>query len=92
MKEEKKTTEQSLADYAAALIDAPMDELEKHCAMMDKNMASAQKFVDFFNSITGDQMAKLTDHMKIFRLLSCMTDNELIFTECFLDKMFGDQA
>ena len=51
--------------------------------------AAAQKFIDFLNSLTGDQTVALAERMKIFRLLSCMTENELIFTEVFLDQLFG---
>ncbi|MBE6984883.1 MAG: hypothetical protein E7434_04595 [Ruminococcaceae bacterium] len=89
MKEENTAINQNLAAYANVLLDAPMDELEKHCAEMERNEAACQKFVDFHNSITGEQTARLADHMKIFRLLSCMTENELIFTEVFLDNIFG---
>lgn len=45
--------------------------------------------VEYVNSLTDAQADRISEHMIILLQLARMTENETIFTETFLDGIFG---
>ena len=52
-------------------------------------MNAKDKLTAFVNSLTDAQADRVSEHMSILQQLARMTENETIFTETFLDGIFG---
>ena len=50
---------------------------------------AVKDYVEIIFSVSREQADKLRNHRAIFDRLRSMTENELIFTETFLEKIFG---
>ena len=48
-----------------------------------------ETLVEYINSLTDAQADRISEHMTILQQLARMTENETIFTETFLDGIFG---
>ncbi|MBC1758733.1 hypothetical protein AABM06_03480 [Listeria ivanovii] len=53
---------------------------------MNKNA----ELVEFIWSLSAEQIDKVVAHLDILKRLVDMTENEMIFTETFLDRLFGE--
>ena len=48
-----------------------------------------ETLIEYVNSLTDAQADRISEHMTILLQLARMTENETIFTETFLDGIFG---
>lgn len=52
-------------------------------------MSKQKELVDFVASLTEEQVAKIMEHLPLLKQLVVMTDNELIYSETLLTKLFA---
>lgn len=52
-------------------------------------MSKKQELVDYIASLTEEQVAKIMEHLPLLKELVAMTDNELIYSETLLTKLFA---
>lgn len=52
-------------------------------------MTKTEELVQYVESLTEAQTEKLLEHLPLLKQLVSMTDNELIYSETFLKRMFS---
>ena len=52
-------------------------------------MNAKENLIAFVNNLNSEQADRIGNHMEILLQLARMTENETIFTETFLDGIFG---
>lgn len=53
---------------------------------MNKNA----ELVEFIWSLSAEQIDKIVAHLDILKSVANMSENEMIFTETFLNRLFGE--
>ena len=52
-------------------------------------MNDKEKLIQFVKNFTPEQAQKLLNHIEMMQLIANMSEKELLYTDRFLDKMFG---
>lgn len=52
-------------------------------------MSKQAELISFIENLTEEQVAKIMEHLPLLKQLVIMTDNELIYSKTFLQKLFS---
>lgn len=52
-------------------------------------MSAKEELMKYILSLNEKQVDRIVEHMDLIRCVASMTDNELIYSETFLTKLFG---
>lgn len=52
-------------------------------------MSAKEELLKYVLSLNEKQIDRIVEHMDLLRCVAAMTDNEMIYSETFLNRMFG---
>lgn len=52
-------------------------------------MSAKEELMKYILSLNEKQVDRIVEHMDLLRCVASMTDNEMIYSETFLTKLFG---
>lgn len=52
-------------------------------------MSSREELIKYILSLNEKQVERIVEHMDLLRCVASMNDSEMIYSETFLNRMFG---